>query len=176
VPSPQGTVIFPGVQGGTNWFAPSYSPKTDLFYLNVWDDYSSIYFAWDQEYELGKWYAGGGIKAEVQSTRRDRLARRDPKSGYGAVRALNPSTGAKVWEYKTSDVSDGGIVTTASNLLFTGNREGNVFALDATNGKLLWTLYLGGQTVASPMTYLVNGKQRVTIAVGHTLYTFGLRD
>jgi glucose dehydrogenase len=51
-----------------------------------------------------------------------------------------------------------------------------VFALDATNGKLLWTLYLGGQTVASPMTYLVNGKQRVTIAVGHTLYTFGLRE
>lgn len=92
------------------------------------------------------------------------------------MRALNPSTGAKVWEFKTTDVSDGGIVTTASNLLFTGNREGNVFALDATNGKLLWTLYLGGQTVASPMTYMVNGKQRVTIAVGHTLYTFGLRD
>ena len=64
----------------------------------------------------------------------------------------------------------------SGNLLFTGNREGNVFALDATNGKLLWNLYLGGQVVASPVTYLVNGKQRVTIAVGHTLYTFGLRD
>ena len=96
VPSPEGTVIFPGVQGGTNWFAPSYSPKTDLFYLNVWDDYSGIFFSWNQEFELGKWYSGGGIKAAVQSTRRDRLARRDPQSGYGAVRALNPSTGAKV--------------------------------------------------------------------------------
>ncbi|MBI2687503.1 MAG: PQQ-dependent dehydrogenase, methanol/ethanol family [Acidobacteria bacterium] len=175
-PSPQGTVIYPGVQGGTNWFAPSYSPKTDLFYLNVWDDYSSIYFAWDQDYEQGKWYAGGGIKADVQSTRRDRLARRHPDSGYGAVRALNPSTGAKVWEYKMTDVSDGGIVTTAGNVLFTGNREGNFFALDATNGKLLWNIYLGGQTAASPVTYLVNGKQRVSIAVGHTLYTFGLRE
>lgn len=175
-PSPQGTVIYPGVQGGTNWFAPSYSPKTDLFYLNVWDDYSSIYFAWDQDYEQGKWYAGGGIKAEVQSTRRDRLARRDPRSGYGAVRALNPTTGAKVWEYKTTDVSDGGIVTTASNMLFTGNREGNFFALDATNGALLWHIYLGGQAVASPVTYLVNGKQRVSMAIGHTLYTFGLRE
>ncbi len=176
VPSPQGTVIFPGVQGGTNWFAPSYSPKTDLFYLNVWDDYSGIFFSWNQEFELGKWYSGGGIKAAVQSTRRDRLARRDPQSGYGAVRALNPSTGAKVWEYKMADVSDGGIVTTASNVLFSGNREGHFFALDATSGKLLWNLYLGGQTAASPVTYLVNGKQRVTIAVGHTLYTFGLRN
>ena len=72
-------------------------------------------------------------------------------------------------------VSDGGIVTTASNVLFFGNREGHFFALDATNGKLLWNLYLGGQTAASPVTYLVNGQQRVTIAVGHTLYAFGLR-
>jgi alcohol dehydrogenase (cytochrome c) len=175
-PTPQGTVIFPGVQGGTNWMAPSFSPVTNLFYLNVWDDYSSIYFSWDQEYEQGKWYAGGGVKAEVQSTRRDRLARRDPKSGYGAVRALNPDTGEKVWEFRMSDVSEGGIVTTASNVLFTGNREGHVLALDATSGKLLWNLYLGGQTAASPVTYLVNGQQRFSIAVGHTLYTFGLRE
>ena len=75
-----------------------------------------------------------------------------------------------------ADVSDGGIVTTASNVLFSGNREGHFFALDATSGKLLWNVYLGGQTAASPVTYLVNGKQRVTIAVGHTLYTFGLRN
>ena len=67
-------------------------------------------------------------------------------------------------------------VARASNELFSGNREGHFFALDATDGKLLWNIYLGGQTAASPMTYLVNGKQRVTIAVGHTLYTFGLRE
>jgi len=175
-PSPQGTVIYPGVQGGTNWFAPSYSAKTGLFYLNVWDDYWSLYFSWDQEYEQGKWYAGGGIKAPVQSTRRDRLARRDPKTGYGAVRALHPTTGAKVWEYKMTDVSEGGLLTTAANVLFTANREGNFFVLDATNGQLLWHRYLGGQAAASPVTYLVNGKQRVSMAIGHTLYTFGLRE
>ena len=124
---------------------------------------------------MGKWYSGGGIKAAVQSTRRDRLSRRDPQSGYGAVRALNPSTGAKVWECKMADVSGAGIVTTASNVLFSGNREGHFFALEATNGKLLWNLYLGDQTAASPVTYLVNGPQQVAIAVGHTLYTFGLR-
>jgi alcohol dehydrogenase (cytochrome c) len=175
-PSPQGSRTYPGVQGGTNWFAPSYSPATGLFYLNVWDDYSSLYFSWDQEFEQGKWYAGGGVKAEVQSTRRDRIARRHPDSGYGAVRALNPLTGAKVWEYKTTDVSDGGVLTTASNVLFTGNREGHFFALDATNGQLLWRRYLGGQTVASPITYSAGGKQMVSIAVGHALFTFGLRE
>ena len=175
-PSAQGTVIFPGVQGGTNWYAPSYSPVTGLFYMNVWDDYSSQYFMWDQNYEQGKWYSGGGVKAELQSTRRERLNRRDPKSGYGAVRAINPISGAKVWDYKMSDVSDGGVLTTATNVLLSGNREGNFFALDATNGKLLWNVYLGGQTASSPVTYLVNGKQRVSVAIGHSMFTFGLKE
>jgi alcohol dehydrogenase (cytochrome c) len=142
----------------------------------VWDDYSSLYFSWDQEFEQGKWYAGGGVKAEVQSTRRDRIARRHPDSGYGAVRALNPLTGAKVWEYKTTDVSDGGVLTTASNVLFTGTREGHFFALDAKTGQLLWRRYLGGQMVASPITYEVGGRQMVSIAIGHSLFTFGLRE
>lgn len=175
-PSAKGAVTYPGVQGGTNWFAPSYSPVTDLFYLNVWDDYSSTFFSWEQEYEQGKWYAGGGVKAEVSSTGRDRIARRDPKGGYGAVRALKPLTGETVWEYKTHEVSECGVLTTASNVLFTGNREGHFFALDAKDGKMLWRKYLGGQAASSPTTYLVNGRQYVSVAVGHTLFAFGLRD
>lgn len=174
-PSAQGTLTFPGVQGGTNWFAPSFSPKTGLFYLNAWDDYSSLYFSWDQKYETGKWYVGGGVKADVPPTRRSRLNRRDPKSGYGAVRALKWDTGEKMWDFRMSDVSEGGILTTASNLLFTGNREGYFLVLDARDGKLLWSKYLGGQTAASPITYLVNGKQYITIANGHSLFTFGAR-
>lgn len=175
-PSAQGVVTFPGVQGGTNWFAPSYSATTNLFYMNVWDDYSSLYISWDQDYEEGKWYSAGGVKAEVQSISRDRINRRHPKSGYGAVRAIDPSTGAKVWEYKTMEVSEGGVLTTASNVLFTGNREGHFFALDAKSGKLLWNKYLGSQVAASPITYLAGGKQYISVAVGHSLFTFGLRE
>lgn len=58
---------------------------------------------------------------------------------------MNPSTGAKVWEYKLNDVSDGGIVTTAGNVLFSGNREDHFFALDATSGKLLGNIYLAAR-------------------------------
>ncbi len=174
-PSPEGSLTFPGVQGGTNWFAPSYHPGTGLFYLNVWDDYSSIYFSWDQEYERGKWYAGGGVKAEVSSTSRSRINRRNPETGYGAVRALDPATGKQVWEYKTTDVSDCGVLTTAGGVLFTGTREGHFFVLDATSGKMLWRVYLGGQLIASPITYEANGKQYISIAAGSTLFTFGLR-
>jgi alcohol dehydrogenase (cytochrome c) len=174
-PSAQGTVTYPGVQGGTNWFAPSYSPKTGLFYLNAWEDYPGTYFSWDQKYETGKWYVGGGVKADLPPTRRFRLNRRDAKAGYGAVRALKWDTGERVWEFKMTDVSEGGILTTAANLVFTGNREGYVLVLDARDGKLLWSKYLGGQAMTSPITYLVDGKQYVTLGMGHSLFTFGTR-
>ena len=74
------------------------------------------------------------------------------------------------------DVSDAGILSTASDLVFSGNREGHFFALNARDGKLLWTRYLGGQVAASPITWSVDGKQYVTIASGRGVFTFGLPE
>ena len=173
-PSPKGTEAWPGVQGGTNWYAPSFSPRTGLFYVTAWDDYPSTYFSWDQDYEAGKSYTGGGVKSDVDPTRRDQVFRRRHDAGYSAVRALNPATGEKVWDYKMTDMSESGLLTTSTDLLFSGNREGYFFALDSRTGKLLWKRYLGGQVMASPITYLLDGRQYVTIASGHTLFTFGL--
>lgn len=75
-----------------------------------------------------------------------------------------------------TDVTDSGILTTATDLLFTGGREGHFHALDARTGAVLWKTSLGGQIAAGPMTYQVDGKQYVTIAAGHALFTFALRD
>lgn len=75
-----------------------------------------------------------------------------------------------------TDVTDSGLLTTASNVLFSGSREGHFYAIDATNGKLLWQRYLGGQIAASPITYEVKGKQYVTVASGHAMFTFALPD
>ncbi|MFN7921719.1 MAG: PQQ-binding-like beta-propeller repeat protein [Bryobacteraceae bacterium] len=99
-PSPQGTKTWPGVQGGTNWYAPSYSPRTGLFYLTAWEDYHSTYFTWEQQYEQGKWYAGGGVKAPVPPTRREAIMKRTTEDGYAAVRAIDPKTGKKVWDFR----------------------------------------------------------------------------
>jgi alcohol dehydrogenase (cytochrome c) len=175
-PSKEGTQTWPGVQGGTNWYAPSFSPRTRLFYLTAWEDYHGTYFTWDQEYEPGKWYAGGAVKAPVPPTRREPIVTRGTEDGYATIRALDPMTGNRVWEYPMTDMSESGLLTTASDLLFSGNREGWFFALDAKTGKLLWRIYLGGQVIASPITYLVNGKQHVAIAAGHSLFTFAVRD
>ncbi len=175
-PSEEGTKTFPGVQGGTNWFAPSFSPRTNLFYLSVWENYSGTYFKAEAEYSPGKSFTGGTVKSTVPSTRRQRIHVWDKESGYGAIRALNPLTGEKVWEHATEDVSDSGLLSTASDVLFSGSREGFFYALDATNGKLLWKRYLGGQIAASPITYSGGGVQYVSVASGSSLFTFSLHE
>jgi alcohol dehydrogenase (cytochrome c) len=174
VPSPQGTEIWPGVQGGTNWYAPSFSPRTGLFYVTAWMDYHGTYFSWDQEYEQGKWYAGGAVQAATPATRREPIYKRTPDAGYATVLALNPVTGEKVWGYPMTDMSESGLLTTSADLLFSGSREGYFFALDAKTGKLLWKRYLGGAVMASPVTYMVDGRQFVSVACGQSLFTFSL--
>ena len=79
------------------------------------------------------------------------------EDGYGAVQAIDPKTGEQKWEYKMTDVTDSGILTTASDLLFSGGREGYFFALDARTGALLWKASVGGDVSAGPMTYAVAG-------------------
>ncbi len=80
--------------------------------------------------------------------------------GRGAVIALDPNTGQRKWTFEQYDVTDSGILTTASDLLFTGGREGYFYALDARTGAVLWKASLGGQIVNGPVSYEVDGRQR----------------
>ena len=176
MPSAEGSLTYPGVQGGTNWYAPSFSPVTGLFYLTAWEDYPGVYYSWDQQYEAGKWFSGGSVRASLPAIVRQEIRTLGPESGYGAIRALDPATGRRVWEYRMNDVSDSGLLTTSTGLLMSGNREGHFFALNAKDGKLLWNKYLGGQVASSPVTWSVDGQQYVSIASGHALFTFGLPD
>jgi len=95
---------------------------------------------------------------------------------HGEVLALDPRTGEQRWSFKQYDVTDSGIMTTATDLLFTGGREGYFHAIDARNGEELWKASLGGQIVMPPVTYMVNGRQHVAVISGNSLVVFGLRD
>jgi alcohol dehydrogenase (cytochrome c) len=181
-PSREGTLIYPGNQGATNWFNPSYSPRTGLFYVNVWENTHTIFARADQPYREGAAYTQGrlttnypgrGIGAGMRAVQRPNL--RMEEENYGTVRAFDPQTGKWKWEYKMADVTDAGILTTASDVLFTGGREGYFFALDARNGSLLWKIQLGGPTQNGPMTYAIDGKQYVAVSASNSLFVFGLR-
>jgi alcohol dehydrogenase (cytochrome c) len=58
--------------------------------------------------------------------------------------------------------------------VFGGSDEGNVFALDAATGKPLWDFQAGGACRANPVSYLVDGRQHVALAMGQALFAFAL--
>ena len=176
VPTPNGTRIYPGNQGATNWYSPSYSPHTGLFYIPTWDNYYSVYVKEKIEFTQGRLFAGPLPKSPVPLIRPPQIVNRKEEDGYGAIRAFDPQTGERKWEYKLTDVTDSGILTTASDLLFVGGREGYFMAMDARNGELLWKAVVGGQVSAGPMSYSVNGKQYVAISAGNSLFVYGLRE
>ena len=110
----------------------------------------------------------------VPNLRRGPINNWTDAAGHGAVHAIDPNTGEPKWRFAMYDVTDTGIVTTASDLLFTGGREGYLQALDARNGTLLWRTNLGAQMLNNPITYAVNGKQYVAAMAGLTLFVFAL--
>jgi alcohol dehydrogenase (cytochrome c) len=183
-PPKPGEVVYPGNQGGTNWYPPSYSPRTGLFYFSIWDNYGTAYRREEAKYQAGRYFVGGTftVAGPAPNTPGMPTLSRGPINnwteavGTGAVVAVDPKTGERKWTFEMTDVTDSGILTTASDLLFTGGREGYFQAVDAKTGKLLWKANLGGQIVAGPMTYEVDGKQYVTTISGINMVTFALRD
>ena len=176
VPTADGTKIYPGNQGATNWYSPSYSPHTGLFYIPIWDNYYSVYVKEKIDFSEGRLFAGPLPKSPVPLIRPPQIVNRKEEDGYGAIRAFDPLTGERKWEYKLNDVTDSGILTTASDLLFVGGREGYFMAMDARNGELLWKAVVGGQVSSGPISYSVNGKQYVAVSAGNSLFVYGLRQ
>jgi len=176
--SPEGTLVYPNNQGATNWYSPSYSPRTGLFYIPSWMDTYSTYTKGPVEYKEGNQYVGRFPTMTVPALRTGpgAINTRTPQEGWGAIQAFDPKTAELKWQFKMTDVTDSGVLTTASDLVFAGGREGHFFALDARTGAQLWTGSVGGQVSAGPMSYAVAGRQYVAIAAGSALFVYALRQ
>ncbi len=163
-PTEEGVVVSPSVGGGTNWWSPAYSPQTGLFYVNAFDG-EDRFFKRDEDYIEGENFMGGGG-----------VGVRPNETYHSAIRAIDPTTGDRKWEFPIQPRSTAGVTTTAGNLVFSGAVDGYVFALNAETGEELWHMSVGARVHAAPMTYAVDGKQYVTIAAGNVIFTFGLRE
>lgn len=167
LPTKEGTLVYPGNQGGTNWYNPSFSPATGLFYIPAWENTSSVYKKDEAPPEFADGKNFTGTFPGRQQTSDD---------VFSSIIAMDPNTGTRKWTFRMGAPStEGGVLTTASNVLFAGGRDGQFVALNAGDGKLLWETNLGPSVSAGPMTYMVNGKQFVSIQCGNSLYTFTLR-
>ncbi|MGO8718584.1 MAG: PQQ-binding-like beta-propeller repeat protein [Acidobacteriaceae bacterium] len=138
---------------GSNWNAAAFSPVTRLYYVMVAEQ------------------CNVDLAAANAKHPEDEVARK-------YLEAINIDDGKIVWKVPELGPADGkrdaGILATAGGLLFYGDPSGDIVAADARTGEPLWHFPTNGENKASPMTYTVDGKQFVVLAVGPNLLGFSL--
>jgi alcohol dehydrogenase (cytochrome c) len=153
----------PDQWGGTNFNPPSFDPALGLFFVNARET-CAVYVPQKPANTAGRQNFGGVVRV-------------DREKASGALRAIDPVTGERRWEFTYPSPTMAGVLTTASGLVFAGDNEGNLMAFDARTGANLWR-YATGTPIwgAAPMTYMLDGRQHVVIASGTTLVSFALPD
>lgn len=122
----------------------------------------AIYYKADAEYEPGQPFMGGGEQALSGD------------EASGAVLALDALTGEELWEFPLQTPPWSGLMATSGDLVFGSSNEGNFFALDEDSGQPLWNFNTGAHIRTNPMGFAVDGRQRVAIVGGSTLFVFGI--
>lgn len=155
-PQVAGVLVSPGSTGVTNWPAPSFSPDTGLFYVGTQQTFSLFYLTDTDPHPQG--YGA---------------AERNTGKWGSFLRAIDYKTGNVVWKHPTQ-VGAQGLLSTAGGLLFGTDGAGNFIAFDPKTGNPLWHAGIGSTTNA-PETYMLDGRQYVTVAAGDSLYAFYLQ-
>ena len=164
-PTEDGTDVCPAIRGATNWWATSYHPGTKLFYLLVHES-CMTYTKNDRDWQRGRSWLGGTV----------RLA--DGSRNQKFIRAIDIHTGDIAWSYaQTGNAqTSSGVLSTDGDLVFFGEDSGAFAALDAESGEPLWHFQANQDWKASPMTYMVGGRQYVAIASGLGFWAFALPE
>ena len=144
----------PGVLGGVQWNGPAFNPGTNLLYVPA-VDWCATFVAFEQVRHIpGKIYMGGAVD-------------RDPVSkAQGWLTAVDASTGAVRWKYRSPRPMVAAVTTTAGNVVFTGELTGDFLTLDARTGDVLYRFNTGGPMGGGIATYATGGRQYVAAASG----------
>ena len=168
-------ITSPGVEGGPNWGASAFSPKTGLIYVAAKNSAQS-----SQVKAIGDTAVRGPTSQPFWASR-GKLGPTGMDVTLGLA-AYDPLTGHQAWyiELPTNVAHRGGNLVTGGDLVFQGSVAGTFHALDARSGRQLWMWQAPGAAKgtgvnADPLTFQVNGKQYVSVAAtNHTIYTFAL--
>jgi alcohol dehydrogenase (cytochrome c) len=151
------TVNCPADPGGRGWPATAYSPKTGTLYMPL-NEYCSN--TTPTPLDPGQAYTGGGraIYARVTVPNSD--------GNVGRVDAIKLSDRSTLWSYRQRAPETAAVLPTGGGLVFSGSWDRWFRAFDDATGKVLWQTRLNNVINAFPISYSVNGKQYVAIAVG----------
>jgi quinohemoprotein ethanol dehydrogenase len=148
-------VMWPSGYGTHNWQPMAFSPQTNLAYIP--------YIHSSARYELGP----NGIARRI-------MIKHDPDDGTGRLLAWDPVTQTERWSIRRERMWSGGVAATAGNLVFQGDGDGIFHAHDALTGKEVWQFDAKLGIIGAPITYMVGGKQYISLLVGIGGATIGL--
>jgi glucose dehydrogenase len=160
----EGTVLYPGILGGSNWSPSALDDKTQTAY--VAGIHAPI------KYTLVEESAKDGLPpiryASSEPTK-------DPR--WGTVSAINLTTGKIQWQVKTEQPLMGGVLATRGGLLFMGEGDGSFNAYNSSTGDLLWQDKVNAGVNAPPISYEIDGVQYVAVvAGGNAIFGFTAGD
>ncbi len=156
--------VIPSAFGARNWHPMSFNPQTGLVYMPVQGVPLTLMDNKDWKFNgvrPGEPHSGVGWNTA-------KFANMEPPTSkpYGRLVAWDPVQQKAAWTNEQISPWNGGTLSTAGNLVFQGTADGRFMALNAKTGEKLWESPTGTGVVAAPATYLVDGKQYVSIAVG----------
>ena len=149
-PTTKPTLQCPGVIGGSLYSPVAYSPVTHAAYIS---GINLCFFV--------------KLTKKVEGGERDFAGTRTPgKVRTGTFSAVDVNTSKFLWKVNMPTPMIGGATVTASNLVFTGDQHGVLYAFDARSGKILWRANLGLAFGSAPIVYAIDGKEYVAVAIG----------
>jgi alcohol dehydrogenase (cytochrome c) len=154
--------ICPTTNGGKNWPAGAYSPRTKTMYFpmaNTCMNTTSV--------------AAQATPELVYAINNETIITPDAGDKVGTVRALAVETGKAVWRFDQRAAVTA-LLATGGDLVFGGDVAGYLRAFDAESGKVLWETSLGSQVTGHPVTFAVDGKQYVAVSTGRSNMTGAL--
>jgi alcohol dehydrogenase (cytochrome c)/quinohemoprotein ethanol dehydrogenase len=158
-------VSMPGPYGAHNWHPMSFSPQTGLVYIPAQEP--GFAYLHDGKYKARPIAFNIGVDAVAVRAPDDpetRAALLATVRGY--LKAWDPVTQREKWSVEHPGAWNGGVLSTAGNLVFQGNVGGEFVAYDAGEGRKLWSFPAQTGIVAAPVTYAVDGEQFVAVVAG----------
>lgn len=158
-------VIKPAPYGGHNWHPMAFNPQARLVYIPALD----IPFAFGQDnafrYNPGEWNTATDMKQTIPTKNPDDMVT-NLQSVKGHLSAWDPVTQKEVWRVQHAMSWNGGVLTTAGNLVFQGRADGKFAAYTADKGELVWEFPTQVGIIAAPVTYAIDGEQYVSVIAG----------
>jgi quinohemoprotein ethanol dehydrogenase len=153
-------MVSPSPLGGHNWQPMSFDPKTGLVFFPVHELPGAYQLSKGFHPRDRAWNTGTGFEANLEVP--------DGWSEVvkGRLVAWDPVRQREVWRAEYKSAWNGGVLSTAGNLVFEGTADGRFVAYRASDGERLWQSPAGTGVVAAPITYLVDGEQYVTVMAG----------